>query len=181
MQSRFIFIGIVALLTCMPVTGKESSLITRLDTTGGSASRYEVVYVVVNEPKKSLQKTVAVILRQSDEQDLVYVYRKSDRKITLELLTDTSFAIPKKDHLNFTKTTVRVTAAQYDKTKSIITSHFEKGNRVDTPETRFFNCVKDVLKACSMRIPYRSPYRPPNLTQWVGDIPAYSKDIVLKH
>jgi hypothetical protein len=180
MQLKITFIGLVGLLFCTLATGVDSDAITHLDTTKGNPGNYTITYVTIVESKKPVQKTVAVILHLSEEQELVYRYEVREKSIALELITEAPFAIPKKDDRDFTMTIVRVTEAQYEKSKNIIKTHIEKTIQSETPEIRFYNCISDVLTACTMRIPYRSRYRPPNLIQWVGDIPAYSRDIVSK-
>jgi hypothetical protein len=180
MQSKSTFIGLAVLLFCIPVLGADSGPITHLDTTKGNPGHHMITYVTIVEADKSRQKTVAVFLIHSEEQDLVYRYHVKGKSVTLELVAEASFAIPKKDDPDFTMTVVHVTEAQYEKSKEIIEEHIEKTILSETPEIRFYNCISEVLAACGMRIPYRSRYRPPNLVQWVGDIPAYSRDIVFK-
>lgn len=180
MPSTPILIGLTALLLCIPAIAEDSNPIVHLDTTNGNPGKYEIIYVTIIEAKKSPEKTVAVILSQAEEQDLVYAYQVSGKSVTLELLPEATFTVPRADNANFSMTTVNVTEAQYNKSKKIIRTHIEMADETDSPEVRFYNCICEVLKACTMKIPYRSPYRSPNLTQWIGDIPAYSRDIVLQ-
>lgn len=148
-------------------------------TTTEKTSNYEILYLSITEADKK-SKTVAVTLSHSEEQQLIYAYEASKEATTLKLHFEDKEVADKLMAPNAIVTTVRVTKAQYKRAKKIITSHIETSDTIDSPEIRFYNCICEVLRACEMKIPYRSPYRPPNLTQWVGDIPAYSRDLVLK-
>ena len=159
---------------------EEPSNTTRLDATTGNPGKYEITYLTIADPKKSPQKTVAVILTHSTRQDLIYAYQIHDKTATLKLLSQTKLGTPKTDNPNLSITTVKVTKAQYQSVKTIIKTHIETADKTDGPEIRFYNCISQVLRACNMKIPYRSAYRAPNPTQWINDIPAYSLDILLQ-
>lgn len=178
MVSKRLLIGAVFISFSLCFADKTEDRIVRLTTTENT-SNYEILYLSVSEADKK-SKTVAVILSHSEEQQLVYAYEASEEATTLKLHLEDKNVTDKIKAPNTIVTTVRVTKAQYKRAKKIIKSHIKTLNTIDSPEIRFYNCICEVLKACDMKIPYRSPYRPPNLTQWVGDIPAYSRDLVLK-
>jgi hypothetical protein len=170
-------VGCVALFLCIPTSAVESTPTTRLDATEGNPGKHLITYITSVNPNKSPQKTVAVVLSRAGKQKCAYVYRVDGESITLDLVSGAKFTAPMpQDGDAFTKTCVRVTKDQFVNAKKILKSHIKTANKSDSPEIRFYNCISDVLRACDMKLPYRSPYRPPNLTQWIGDIPAYSRD-----
>lgn len=181
MLLKLILLEVATLILCISALALESTPITRLDATDGNPGEHEITYITSVDSNEASRKTVAVILSVSGEQEIAYVYWATKDAVTLELISGTSFAAPKaQDDTKFTLTSVRVTEDQYDNANNLIQKHIETADKSDSPEVLFYNCISHVLRACDMKLPYRSPYRPPNLVEWVGDIPAYSRDKYLK-
>lgn len=173
-----ILVFLAAWALSLPTVSLAEHTSTNLDASKGDPGAYTITYVIVTIPESPQKKTVAVIVRDGDTPKLSYVYSADGDTVALGL--DAEFAIPEEHSAesDCTLTIVSVSLRQSESATAIIQSHVAEADTSDSPEIQFYNCVSEVLKACDMRLPYRSPYRPPNLIQWVGDIPDYNKDLI---
>ena len=149
----------------------------RLDATKGHPGSHTITYVIITRDT-SPQKIVTVILNNTQSYELAYQYRVDENTVSLELLENPKLPELHADDTLHAVTAVSVTDVQYAESKRTIETHIREADTTDSPEIRFYNCISEVLKTCGMRLPYRSPYRPPNPVQWIGDVPDYNKDLI---
>jgi hypothetical protein len=177
-----VFTSIVAvLMICAGDASASSAKKQHLDATGGNVGDHQIVYITATTAKNSANGTALVVLKKSGKQELAYGYYFADSKGVVGMVDEERVAkTSASDNANLVITTVEVTKAQYVATKRIILKESKIKSDIDGPTILFYNCIRKVLLACDMKIPYRSAYRAPNPAQWVGDIPAYSRDRVIK-
>ncbi len=168
-------------LCCIRVAAEGGAKIEHLDASRGESGEHQLVYVTNSGSEESIKRTAFVVLHKSGKQELAYGYYVEKGTAKVGLID--SKIIEKVGRVDDSKTVitiVRVSDEQYEETKAIIKTWTEKEEEIDGPSIVFYNSVCQILKACGMKIPYRSAYRAPNPVQWIGDIPAYSRDLVVR-
>ena len=155
MRALAIFTCISLVLCCADVHAKRHAKNEHLDATGGKNGDHQIIYITHTNSEIATRGTAIIVLRKSGKQESSYGYHIQEDNAKLGVIDEEKVVKLDKPEDPYTFiTTVEVTPEQYPATQKII-------------------------KACNMKIPYISPYRPPNPTQFIGDIPAYSRDLVI--
>jgi len=161
----------IVLLASLTAAADDGAKVWNLDASNGASKGHTVVFVANKTSPNTMAGTAYVAFMKDGKYDGGYGLHTEGNTATID---DISAAVAKKTadkkDPKATITYVDVTADQYAAGKKAVQAYRDMKEHPDDPARETVNCAIDVMSACGMKYPYRSGLRPPNPTQFFGDI-----------
>lgn len=181
MRSIKTFMCAALIMYATLVTAEDKAKFTHIDATGGNKGDFQLAYVANSNSSNTAEGTALVVLRKAGKQEIAYgLYMDGSTDKISKVDEKLVVGLSKMDDSKANVIVIEVTEEQYMACKAIVKKYTDKTKFLVPPAEAAMNCFGEQMQALKFRAPYRSALRAPNPVQWVSDIPANNRKLIIE-